>query len=98
MKQSIHTTTAAPYKRKVKSSVKRAQKLDMVIRIVSEYDENRLNALLLFIDPPAPDDFELSDEDKLIISERTARYESGKDKGIPAGKMIKELRTRLRKK
>lgn len=98
MKRTIHTTTAAPYKRKHKSADKRAHKLDRVIRIVSEYDENQLDALLLFIDPPAPDDFELSDEDKLIISERTTRYESGKDKGIPAEKMIKELRTRLRKK
>ncbi|HTF04892.1 MAG TPA: hypothetical protein VK826_12785 [Bacteroidia bacterium] len=79
-------------------SNKRAKKQERAISIIQGMDDARLDALLLILDPPAEDDYEFTEEDKLIINERTARYESGEDKGIPSDKMVKELRARLRRK
>lgn len=77
---------------------KRAKKLERVISIVSGLDETRLDALILILDPPAEDDYEFSQEDNTMISERFERYEKGKTKGMPALEASKRIRAKILKK
>lgn len=92
--QTYASLRSAKNKSKVNS---RKQKLDEVIAIVSEMNEAKLDALILILDPPVDDGFELSEQDKLNIDERTRRYESGEDNGISAEIVIRQLREALKK-
>jgi hypothetical protein len=84
-------------KAKRKSDSKK-EKLDHVISLVSGMSEAKLDAVILLLDPPADDGYVFSEQDKLEVNERTIRYETGKDKGIPAADLIKELKSRMKKK
>ena len=79
-------------------SNKRAKKLERAINIVEGMDDARLDALLLILDPPAEDDYEFSQEDNTMISERFERYEKGKTKGMPALEASKRIRAKLLKR
>lgn len=73
-------------------------KMKRVISIISEMDESRLDALLLLLQQPVGDDYELSDEDKWVINERAAKYKRGEDKGTPAREVSKQVRAVLKKR
>lgn len=73
-----------------------AQKLKKVISIVSEMDESSLDALLLLLQKPLGEDYELSNEDILVVNERMAAYTSGKDKGVPALEASKRIKAKLK--
>lgn len=71
-------------------------KLKKVISIVSEMDEARLNALLLLLQEPLPD-YDLTEDDKWTVGERTEKYKRGEDKGIPAKEASKRIRKILKR-
>ncbi|HTF04891.1 MAG TPA: hypothetical protein VK826_12780 [Bacteroidia bacterium] len=79
-------------------SNKRAKKQERAISIIQGMDDARLDALLLILDPPAEDDYEFSQEDNTMISERFERYEKGKTKGMPALEASKRIRAKILKK
>jgi hypothetical protein len=73
------------------------QKLKRAISLISEMDESHLDALLLLLERPVNDDYELSEEDKFIVNERSASYKKGKDKGVPAYAASKRIRAKLKR-
>lgn len=81
------------YAKKSKSADRRAQ-LKLIIECLSD---KQVDALLTLLENSIDPDFELSQEEELLVAERIARYERGESKTISADKASKLIREKLKK-
>ena len=79
-------------------SDKRTGKIQRIMSIVEAMSDARLDALLLFLDVKPEKEYEFTEEENNLVSERIARYERGESKGMLAEEASGKIRAILQKK